>query len=69
MENIVSNILSAVAPFLTTAIIVLVVFGVLYFVATQMYKKAPPNVAMVVTGPRGSKTIVGKGCFIIPILH
>ena len=69
MENIVSNILNAVAPFLTTAIIVLVVFGVLYFVATQMYKKAPPNVAMVVTGPRGSKTIVGKGCFIIPILQ
>ena len=69
MENIVSNILNAVAPFLTTAIIILVVFGVLYFVATQMYKKAPPNVAMVVTGPRGSKTIVGKGCFIIPILQ
>ena len=69
MENIVSNILNTVAPFLTTAIIVLVVFGILYFVATQMYKKAPPNVAMVVTGPRGSKTIVGKGCFIIPILQ
>ena len=69
MENIVSNILSAVAPFLTTAIIVLVVFGILYFVATQMYKKAPPNVAMVVTGPRGSKTVVGKGCFLIPILQ
>ena len=69
MENIVSNILSAVAPFLTTAVIILIAFGVLYFVATQMYKKAPPNVAMVVTGPRGSKTIVGKGCFIIPILQ
>lgn len=69
MENIVSNILNVVAPFLTTAIIVLVVFGILYFVATQMYKKAPPNVAMVVTGPRGSKTVVGKGCFLIPILQ
>ena len=69
MESIVSNIMNTVAPFITTAIIVLVVFGILYFVATQMYKKAPPNVAMVVTGPRGSKTIVGKGCFIIPILQ
>ena len=69
MESIVSNIMNTVAPFITTAIIILVVFGILYFVATQMYKKAPPNVAMVVTGPRGSKTIVGKGCFIIPILQ
>lgn len=33
------------------------------------YKTAPPNVAMVVTGPTKSKTIIGKGCFVIPILQ
>lgn len=34
-----------------------------------MYKKSPPNMAMVVTGPFGNKTIIGKGCFVIPILE
>lgn len=34
-----------------------------------MYKKAPPNKAMVITGPRGSQTIIGKGHFVIPIFQ
>lgn len=33
------------------------------------YKKAPPNLAMVITGPRGSRTVVGQGCLVIPILQ
>lgn len=63
------TIISAIMPIVTTVLIALFAFGLLYFIATQMYKKAPPNVAMVVTGPRGAKTVVGKGCFIIPILQ
>ena len=62
-------IISALMPVITTIIIALIILGVFFFIATQMYKKAPPNVAMVVTGPSGSKTVVGKGCFIIPILQ
>lgn len=34
-----------------------------------MYKKAPPNTAMVITGPRGCRTAIGKGCFVIPIIQ
>jgi flotillin len=34
-----------------------------------MYKPAPPNVAMVVTGPTKSRTIIGKGAFVIPIIQ
>ena len=63
------TIFSAIMPIVTTVLIALLAFGILYFIATQMYKKAPPSVAMVVTGPGGSKTVVGKGCFIIPILQ
>ena len=36
---------------------------------TTMYKKAPPNKAMVITGPRGTKTIVGSACVVIPFIH
>lgn len=39
------------------------------FIVTSLYKKAPPNVAMVITGPGGNKTIIGKGCFVIPFLQ
>lgn len=48
---------------LLLAAVVLIVLGLL------CYKKSPPNKAMVITGPRGSKTYVGKGCFVFPILQ
>lgn len=41
----------------------------LIFIGKVMYKKAPPNVAMVITGPTACRTVIGKGCFIIPILQ
>jgi flotillin len=43
--------------------------GVVGVAAASMYKKAPPNVAMVITGPRGARTIIGQGAFVIPILQ
>lgn len=39
------------------------------FVLKVMYKTAPPNVAMVVTGLTKSRTIIGKGAFVIPIIQ
>lgn len=57
-----ATILSIVIP-IVVVIIAIVVLG------TIMYKKAPPNVAMVITGPRGSKTVVGQGAFVIPIVQ
>ena len=41
----------------------------LLLVSKVLYKKAPPNVAMIVTGPGGCKTVIGKGCFVIPVLQ
>lgn len=43
--------------------------GVVGVTAASMYKKAPPNVAMVITGPRGARTIIGQGAFVIPVLQ
>lgn len=33
------------------------------------YKKCPPNQAMVITGPRGTKTVIGRACFVIPFIQ
>lgn len=46
------------------ALVVLIIF-----VLKVLYKPAPPNIAMVVTGPFGCKTVIGKGTFIIPIIQ
>ena len=50
------------------ASVVLVILVVL-FLGRTCYKKAPPNTAMVITGPSGSKTIIGKGCLVIPVVQ
>ena len=49
-------------------LVILAIVGVIV-VASALYKKAPPNVAMVITGPTASRTVIGKGCFVIPILQ
>lgn len=55
--------------FIFPLIPVVVLVVLLIVVGANLYKKAPPNVAMVVTGPGGSKTVSGKGCFVIPIFQ
>ena len=62
------NILSSV-PFILPITIIIIAIILAVFVITRFYKVAPPNVAMVVTGPRGAKTVVGKGKFVIPIIQ
>lgn len=47
----------------------IVIVLLLIIVGETMYKKAPPNRAMVITGPTGSRTIIGKGALVIPILQ
>ena len=49
-------------------LVILAIVGVIV-IASALYKKAPPNVAMVITGPTASRTVIGKGCFVIPILQ
>ncbi len=48
---------------------VIIVVALVAFVLNACYKKAQPSLAMVVTGPGGSKTVIGKACFVIPILQ
>ena len=64
-ESILAIVTPALSIFLP--ILILVLLG--FFVGKVMYKKAPPNVAMIVTGPGGTKTVSGKGCLVIPILQ
>lgn len=46
------------------AVIVLIVLAL-----KVCYKPAPPNIAMVVTGPTKCRTVIGKGAFIIPVIQ
>lgn len=49
--------------------IVILAIAAIVILGKVMYKKAPPNVAMVITGPRGSKTVVGQGALVIPVIQ
>lgn len=64
-----SSIMTAIAPILSILIIAAIIILAVVFVGKVMYKKAPPNVAMVITGPRGNRVAIGKGCFVIPIIQ
>jgi flotillin len=64
-----NSILAAIAPILSIIVIVALVILAVIVVGKVMYKKAPPNVAMVITGPRGNRVAIGKGCFVIPIIQ
>lgn len=60
---------SLLAPILAPVLLVVLAIMVVLFISKVLYKKAPPNVAMVITGPRGARTVTGKGCFVIPIIQ
>lgn len=63
------TILSTLAPFISVFLLAVLVVVVITFIGKVMYKKAPPNTAMVITGPRGCRTAIGRGCFVIPIIQ
>ena len=64
-----NNMVSGLVPVFTGIVIIVAILAILIVVSKVMYKKAAPNVAMIVTGPGGCKTVIGKGCFVIPILQ
>lgn len=39
------------------------------FILTACYKKCPPNKAMVITGPTGTSTVIGKAKIVIPVIQ
>ena len=57
-----SNIMIIVA-----AVVAVVLF--LTFIFTVCYKKCPPNKAMVITGPFGTSTVIGKAKVVIPFIQ
>ena len=63
------SVMSVLIPAITVTAIVILVIALVLLISKLMYKKAAPNVAMIVTGPRGCKTVIGKGCFVVPILQ
>ncbi|MBQ0000121.1 MAG: flotillin family protein, partial [Clostridiales bacterium] len=64
-----SGIIEIVSPILAVVLVIALIIAVVLGISKIMYKKAAPNVAMLVTGPGGCKTVIGKGCFVIPILQ
>lgn len=54
--------------FIIPAVILLAIILVILFIKV-CYKKCPPNQAMVITGPRGTKTVIGRACFVIPFIQ
>lgn len=64
-----NSILTMLLPFIPVVIICILAIIAITFVGKVMYKKAPPNVAMVITGPRGNRVAIGRGCFVIPIIQ
>lgn len=58
-------LLPIIVPIVSVVAIALLVIAI----GKSMYKIPLTNEAMVVTGPFGSKTVIGKGCFVIPIIQ
>lgn len=48
-----------------------VMIGIIFLIIlfTVCYKKCPPNQAMVITGPMGTSTVIGKAKIVIPFIQ
>ena len=54
---------------ITPIIAGIVVLFLVVFIFKVCYRKCPPNRAMVVTGPRGAKTYIGRAKLVIPFFQ
>ena len=64
-----SGILATLMPIISIVGIVLVALLFVIILFKFCYKTCPPNKAMVITGPTGSSTVIGKAKLIIPIIQ
>ena len=64
-----STILTSLLPFIYVACGVIGAIVLIAILFKFCYKKCPPNKAMVITGIRGSHTVIGKAKFIIPFIQ
>ncbi len=42
---------------------------IIIFLFRSFYRKCPPNKAMVITGPTGTSTVIGRAKFVIPFIQ
>ena len=61
--------LEVLLPIIVPIVSVVAIILLVIVIGKSMYKIPLTNEAMVVTGPFGSKTVIGKGCFVIPIIQ
>ena len=66
MNATILSILSTWLPLVVIIVAAIVIIGVVFKLC---YKKCPPNKAMVITGPTGTNTVIGKARFIIPFIQ
>ena len=66
---IINTILNAISPVLSVLSILAVIAIALFVIGRILYKPVPPNKTVIVTSPWGSKTVTGKGVWVIPILQ
>ena len=64
-----SGILATLMPIISVVGIVLVALLFVIILFKFCYTTCPPNKAMVITGPTGSSTVIGKAKLIIPIIQ
>lgn len=64
-----NSVLSILLPILYVILGVAAVVALLACVFKFCYRKCPPNKAMVITGPTGTATVIGKARFIIPFVQ
>ena len=64
-----AGFLTVLVPFLSIVVIVVIAFLLFTILFKFCYKTCPPNKAMVITGPTGASTVIGKAKFIIPLIQ
>ena len=61
--------MSGLGALLLIVVIALIPMILIALVILRLYRKAPPNIAMIISGGRGPKVIIGKGTVVIPGLQ
>lgn len=69
MEALLTLLTDKIIPFIGVASGIAIVVSAIIMAGKFLYKQAPPNKAMVITGPWGCKTIIGRGAWVIPIIQ
>ena len=67
MANIIDGLLGNFSTIALIAIAI-AVFGGMYVLASR-YRTVPPNVALIISGSRGTRVITGGGTLVLPLIE